>query len=246
MLKGGFLSGKVSPKSFMKFLELRQPGYDLLVGTGIEIGGFEHPAILPRAGKTIRCDRITRQEAQQLFPEVDATRLPSVDVCLDLDTEGLAHFGDGSLDFVVCCHVLEHLKNPIQAIREFFRVLKTGGLAALAVPDKHFTFDVNRPLTEWEPLEYFFSQKINTPVARDYFDIATFIHPNLLTMPETELEKQLTIFMHRREHLNIWDSKTFPEFLRKAFSLLQIDCKILYECGADQNSFEYFAIIEKS
>jgi SAM-dependent methyltransferase len=210
------------------------------------IGGFEHPAKLPHAGRLIRCDRITQQEAQKLFPEVDATRLPSVDVRLDLDTEGLSQFSDGSLDFVVCCHVLEHLKNPIQAIREFFRVLKTGGLAALAVPDKHFTFDVNRPLTAWEPLEDFFSRQINTTVAQDYFDIAKYIHPSLLTLPEAELENQLTFFMNRREHLNIWDSRTFPEFLQKALSLLQINHKRLYECSAEQNSFEYFVVVEKA
>jgi SAM-dependent methyltransferase len=229
----------------MRFLELRQPGYDMIAGIGIEIGGFEHPARLPHAKKIIRCDRITQQEAQQLFREVDISRLPGVDVCLDLDSEGLAPFANGSLDFVVCCHVLEHLKNPIKALQEIFRVLKVGRLAALAVPDKHFIFDRNRPLTDWEKLKDIFSRRTNVPVPQDYFDMAKYIHPNLLSLPAPELEKHLERFMSRREHLNIWDSKTFVQFLRQALMLLNVEHEVIYEVTAGQSEFEYFAVIKK-
>ncbi|HTQ32215.1 MAG TPA: methyltransferase domain-containing protein [Opitutaceae bacterium] len=230
----------------MKFLELRQPGYALLTGTGIEIGGFEHPAVLPHADKIIRCDRLDLQEARQLFREVDPVRLPVVDVQLDLDKEGLAHFPCGSLDFVVCCHVLEHLKNPIKALAEIFRALKPGGRAALAVPDKHFTFDAQRPLTNWKVLEDIFEQHINTPAPRDYLDVVKYNHPDKLSLPSPELEKYLELLMQRREHLNIWDSSLFAEFLRQTFLLLQISQKVVYEVGAEQSQFEYFAVIEKT
>jgi len=230
----------------MKFLELRQPGYALLSGTGIEIGGFEHPAVLPHAKKIIRCDRLAVDEARQLFREVDAARLPRVDVRLDIDQQGLAHFASGSLDFVVCCHVIEHLKNPIKAIDEIFRVLNVGGRAALAIPDKRFTFDVNRPLTNGKILQDIFVRRISTPAPRDYFDVVKYNHPDKLSLPAPELEKYLEFLMQRREHLNIWDSSLFAEFLRQTFLLLQISQKVIYEVGAEQNQFEYFAVIEKT
>ncbi len=230
----------------MKFLELRRPGYALLSGTGIEIGGFEHPAVLPHAKKIIRCDRLSLEEARQLFPEVDTAGLPKVDVRLDIEREGLAHFASGSLDFVVCCHVIEHLKNPIKALNEIFRVLRRGGRAALAVPDKHFTFDAQRPLTDWESLKTIFEQGINTPMPQDYFDLLKYIHTNMLAASPAEQKQYLELLMQRREHLNIWDSSLFAEFLRQTFLLLKISQKVIYEVGAEQNQFEYFAVIEKT
>ena len=50
----------------MKFLELRQTGYDLLKGSGLEIGAFEHPACLPTACSVEYVDRFST-EAQKAF-----------------------------------------------------------------------------------------------------------------------------------------------------------------------------------
>jgi hypothetical protein len=43
-------------------------------------------------------------------------------------------FKDGAFDLVVCVHVLEHVGDDRQAIREMVRVLKPGGMALLLVP----------------------------------------------------------------------------------------------------------------
>ena len=43
-------------------------------------------------------------------------------------------FPDGSFDCVICNHVLEHVPNDRQAMRELFRVLKPQGFAVLQVP----------------------------------------------------------------------------------------------------------------
>ncbi len=41
---------------------------------------------------------------------------------------------DGSFDVVLCTEVLEHVPEPIKAIQEFSRILKTGGLLILTAP----------------------------------------------------------------------------------------------------------------
>ena len=51
-------------------------------------------------------------------------------------------FEDASFDWILCNHVLEHIRNDIKAIQELFRVLKPGGKALLQVP-----LDVNREAT---------------------------------------------------------------------------------------------------
>jgi SAM-dependent methyltransferase len=43
-------------------------------------------------------------------------------------------FADNSFELIICNHVLEHIPDDAQAMRELFRVLKPGGLAILQVP----------------------------------------------------------------------------------------------------------------
>ena len=229
----------------MDFLKLREPGYAMLAGDGIEIGGFEHPAVLPHARKITRCDRLLKEEAGAVFTEIDSAGLPVVDVRLDLDTEGLGHFADATLDFVVCCHVLEHLKNPIRAVREIRRTLRRGGCAALAIPDKDFTFDQKRPLTTWESLERIYRENITTPVPDDYMDIVRHVHPQMLQVGEAERQGYLEHLLKRREHLNIWDSRTFPAFLARTDALLGSTWRPRYVADAEQSRFEYFTVLEK-
>ena len=40
-----------------------------------------------------------------------------------------------SFDFITCIEGLEHLENPFNAIREFFRILKPGGKLILSLPN---------------------------------------------------------------------------------------------------------------
>src|SRR5262245_21407020 len=57
---------------------------------------------------------------------------------------------DGTLDYLCSSHVLEHLPDPIAALHEWHRVLRSGGCLYLVVPDKRFTFDEPRALTTVE------------------------------------------------------------------------------------------------
>lgn len=56
-------------------------------------------------------------------------------------------FHDSSLDYVASSHLLEHSANPLQALAEWFRVLKHGGIIYAVIPDRQRTFDRPRPLT---------------------------------------------------------------------------------------------------
>jgi GT2 family glycosyltransferase/SAM-dependent methyltransferase len=49
--------------------------------------------------------------------------------------DDLYMFDDGSLDYVLARHNLEHYANPIKTLREWYRVLKDGGRLGIALPD---------------------------------------------------------------------------------------------------------------
>ncbi len=53
-----------------------------------------------------------------------------------------------SYDFVLSSHTLEHIANPIRALREWLRVLKVGGTLVLILPHKDGMFDHRRPVTK--------------------------------------------------------------------------------------------------
>ena len=58
----------------------------------------------------------------------------------------------GSQDFIIANHFIEHTEDPIGTIKRFLTVLRPQGILYMAVPDKRFTFDLERPLTSLEHL----------------------------------------------------------------------------------------------
>ena len=56
-------------------------------------------------------------------------------------------FEDGSLEYVLSSHVIEHFWDVIATIEEWFRVLKPGGLIYMDIPHKERTFDRDRERT---------------------------------------------------------------------------------------------------
>jgi SAM-dependent methyltransferase len=66
------------------------------------------------------------------------------------DATDLSNIKDGSYDCVISSHVLEHVANPLRALFEWKRILKTDGVLLLVLPHKQATFDHNRQITKLE------------------------------------------------------------------------------------------------
>jgi len=68
------------------------------------------------------------------------------------DAVDLASLPDDAYDFVLSCNSLEHIANPIRALREWLRVTKPGGHLLLVLPNRHNNFDHRRPVTPFRHL----------------------------------------------------------------------------------------------
>lgn len=68
------------------------------------------------------------------------------------EATALREIDSGSYDFVVSSNCLEHVANPLKALREWIRVVKPGGLLLLVLPNKVANFDRFRPTTTFEHL----------------------------------------------------------------------------------------------
>jgi SAM-dependent methyltransferase len=120
-----------------------------LHGDGIEIGSLNWPLDVPKDARVTYVDAWPTEVLAARHPEFAKTLLP-VGIVSPIET--LAAVPDASQDFVIANHVLEHTENPVAALRNILRTLRPGGILFLTLPDKRFTFDVDRPVTPFEHL----------------------------------------------------------------------------------------------
>ncbi len=140
----------VADTSFLKTSLRKQIASRYLAGNGVEIGALHSPLEVP-SGLTVRyVDRMPTSQLRQQYPELSESNLVEVDIVDDGET--LVSTSDGSLDFIIANHMIEHCQNPIFTIENWLRVLKPGGVLYMAVPDKRYTFDCDRPVTSLEHL----------------------------------------------------------------------------------------------
>jgi predicted SAM-dependent methyltransferase len=121
-----------------------------LRGDGLEIGALHNPLPVSERARVRYVDRMATADLRRQYPELDDK--PLVDVDMIDDGERLASVPDASVDFVIANHFLEHCQDPIGALGTMFRVVRPGGIVYLAIPDKRFTFDVDREVTSAEHL----------------------------------------------------------------------------------------------
>jgi SAM-dependent methyltransferase len=119
--------------------------YQYLSGSGIEIGALHNPLKVPATANVKYVDRMKRDELYQQYPELRSYDLVDVDI-VD-NGEDLTTFAVTSQDFIIANHFIEHCENPIKTIKNFIRVLKSGGILYLAVPEAKANFDKERPIT---------------------------------------------------------------------------------------------------
>ena len=126
---------------------------DLDTMHGIEIGALHSPR-LPRGHPNVTyLDHATREELIAKYadnpdagPQADG--LVPVDHVWQPGMRLIDAVGDAApLDFVIASHVIEHIPDPIGWLAQIAEILVDGGILALVVPDRRFTFDVNRPET---------------------------------------------------------------------------------------------------
>jgi SAM-dependent methyltransferase len=87
------------------------------VGEGIDIGGKPDPLLLH----------------SEFFPLMQGVKTWDWE---DGDAQYLKGLGDCSLDFVHSSHCLEHLVDPFEGLRNWFRVVKEDGYLVVTVPDE--------------------------------------------------------------------------------------------------------------
>lgn len=209
-----------------------------LRGTGIEIGALHNPLETPAGAHVRYVDRMHAEDLREHYPELNS--LPLVDVDAIDDGERLETIPDASLDFVIANHFLEHCQDPLRALASFCRVLRVGGIVYLAVPDKRYTFDVDRAETTLDHLLRDYADGAEASRRGHFEEWARFVD----RVDESELEHHVDELMAKDYsiHYHVWTQAELLELLASLRTRLGLPFEVEVLV---RNEHEHIAILEK-
>jgi len=163
-------------------------------------------------------------QLRQQYPELSQLDLVKVDIVDDGET--LATIPDGSQDFVIANHFIEHCQDPIGALTNHFRVLKAGGILYLAVPDKRFTFDNDRPVT---PISHLYQDHEIGPAQSRMQHFEDWVRLVDKVEGEGAIREQTRVLMEKDYsiHYHVWTQLDFLEFLSSLRDRLSYDIETM-------------------
>jgi len=164
------LAGKYIKGQGIEIGALHNP---LPVDTGIEIGALHNPLPVDTASASVQyVDRKPLDTLKAHYQELEQNTLVSPDIVAS--AEDLSVIPDAAQDFLIANHLLEHAANPIQAMKEFHRVVKKyTGVIYLALPNmrNESAFDKDREVT---PVEHFANDYLAKESDRKLIDFNHF------------------------------------------------------------------------
>jgi SAM-dependent methyltransferase len=189
----------------------RSVGVLFLRGHGIEVGALHRPVRLPHGTSVRYVDRYSRESLREHYPELAHERLVAVDV-LD-DGEALSTIPDGSLDFVIANHFIEHCEDPLGTVATHLRKLGPDGVLYYCIPDRCATVDRKRSVTPFEHLLEDHREGPGHSRRAHYGEWARLV----LGLPEAEAEAEADRLMADGYsiHFHVWDADALYEFVRR-------------------------------
>jgi ubiquinone/menaquinone biosynthesis C-methylase UbiE len=149
-----------------------------------------------------------------LHPEIFG--LPDVEIKQG-DLSRSLPYADNSFDYVTCVEGLEHIENPHQAVREFSRILRSGGQLILSIPN---TLNIEERL-KW--LLYGYTSHFK-PISREYLQ---------------SLDDEFTGAEEIALHIN---PVAYPE-VRYVLEKSGFEISALYRDKPKKNSWAYLPIV---
>lgn len=176
-------------------------------GRGIEIGGLHYPTKVPAGCLVTYVDRNLEDVAA-----THADVMPVGYTALEDDAEVMANFSDGSQDFLIANHVLEHCHDPIGTLRRWLSLLRAGGIVYCALPEKNHTFDHPRQITTLEHLVHDHEMKGMSALDRDHY--RDWFH-TIDKMQGEQLDQRVELAYSKREniHFHVWDLAAMKELM---------------------------------
>jgi predicted SAM-dependent methyltransferase len=209
-----------------------------LTGDGIEIGALHQPLQVPSVARVKYVDRMTVPELRRQYAELADEPLVETDI-ID-NGELLSTIGDSTQDFVVANHFIEHCQNPIATLQNLLRVLKPAGILYMAVPDKRFTFDIDRPCTTIEHLIRDYREGPEWS-KRQHFEEWSRLVNKRTSDAEVEEDVRHLLSIDYSIHFHVWTEVELLELVAALHPLVRFELELFI-----RNGFESILILRKS
>lgn len=232
-------------KLIEKFTKINRlgAGYTYIKGTGIEVGAMDLPLRVSKDANVLYFDRCSKEESAKIFPEI-AKNL--VDVSLIGDGETLDSLESNSYDFIIGNHIIEHMQNPILTIKNMLRVIKSGGVVFMAMPDKRYTFDIDRELTTMEHFCKDYEEGCEWSEHEHYLD---FVKHTDWGKGKNNAEIEQTIVDLKNKnfsiHFHVWNHQSMLDMLSMLKSKYNFQFEIQLAISANKNENESVFILKK-
>jgi len=192
---------------------------DLSTATGLEFGGFDLPTVPPDLGS---CGIADVRSEHHLATEFGIPLSSVAPVDYVIEPALAAHRQIRSrFDYLILCHVLEHIPDVITTLRDLPELLNPGGVVFIALPDKRETPDGVRSSTTIARLVERYVEGAKRP---SMSEIAEFS----LAWDETyqrQYERSMADFFHEVRsqqlfgepdvHCNVWRDDEFVDQLER-------------------------------
>ena len=213
-----------------------------LQGEGIEIGALQNPLNVPQNVKVKYVDVLTKADALKHFPELSDALLVDPEIISNGQT--LTGVADSSFDFCIANHVLEHMRNPVMALRNWLRVLKPGGTAYIAIPDRTNKIDHTRPVTTLEHILLDDSGLDRRENDHNHY-LEWAIHSNGCNSGADAEARAVELEAQQYNiHFHVFDQTSFKELLNDACNKAPAQiCELMIH--KDQGAVEHICILRK-
>jgi SAM-dependent methyltransferase len=217
-------------------------------GKGIEIGALHNPLSVAPGVEVSYLGHLGKTDLYDHYPELREHDLVEVDIIDNGET--LKNVASSSQDFIIANHFIEHCEDPILALKNIFRALKTFGVLYMAVPDKRFTFDIDREETSmghlWE--DHLDGAAKSRKV--HYYEWAKFVERHNGTLPkdasnETIIER--ASYLERKNysiHFHVWCCQSFLNLLEELRKTQTVSFNYLFS-GSFPSRQENIFILQK-
>ncbi|RVD19618.1 class I SAM-dependent methyltransferase [Mesorhizobium sp. M4B.F.Ca.ET.017.02.2.1] len=215
-----------------------------LEGHGMEIGAQYVPTAV-NVGATVEyVDVLSNAELVARYKLPAAGLVPLAHV---IDGHDLGVYADGSLDFLIANHVLEHFDNPLKGVIEWFRTIRPGGHLFITLPNfRGNCFDYERTPERANHflLDYTYPAGREAGNRLHYEDMAK----SLLHLPQDDPRVQSMVDKWiadgDRHHYHVWDETALRDLM--AIAAKEMNCCLELVDGAFlRNGFELLAVIKK-
>jgi SAM-dependent methyltransferase len=223
----------------------RELAWRFLRGDGVEVGALQNPLPVPEPARVSYVDRLPLADLRAHYPELRDQNV--VDPSIIASGEDLGPIPSASQSFVICNHVLEHMRDPLCALSEWIRVLAPGGVLFVSVPNRNNPHDRLRPVTSFDHLlddERERGRKGSDADTASFFEWAHSAHAIDMSAEEQDHHARELIAQDYSIHFHVFDRRLFELVLGHACTSAGGTVVELLESELDGYT-EHIAIVRK-